>query len=192
MHLGNDDAATPHRLFFALWPDAALRKQIATTVPGLERDNAAGGRRMNPDRYHLTLQFLGDFKPLRQDVLDAAIAAAASVHLPPFDLVLDLAGSFPKAGVRWLGASTVPETLQQLWNELGQALTSAQVPVRSMPTFNPHLTVLRDVRKPLPPTPVQPLSWAVREFVLVDSVSGAHPAYRVLGHWPLRDDRDGT
>jgi len=44
----------------------------------------------------------------------------------------------------------------------------------------------------LPPTPVQPLSWAVREFVLVDSVSGAHPAYRVLGHWPLRDERDGT
>jgi 2'-5' RNA ligase len=192
MHPGNDVAATPHRLFFALWPDAALRKQIATTVSGLERDNATGGRRLNPDRYHLTLQFLGDFQPLRQSVLDGAIDAAGSIRLRPFDLVLDLAGSFPKAGVRWLGVSTVPETLQQLWNELGQALTGARVPARSVPTFTPHLTVLRDVRKPLPPTPIQPLPWSVREFVLVDSVSGTHPAYRVLGHWPLRDHRDGT
>ena len=190
--LGNDADATTHRLFFALWPDAALRKRIATTVAGLERDNP-GGRRLNPDRYHLTLQFLGDFQPLRQSVLDAAIVAAGSIRLPPFDLVLDLAGSFPKAGVCWLGASTAPETLQQLWNELGRALTGARVQVRSAPTFSPHLTVLRDVRKPLPPTPIQPLPWPVREFVLVDSVSGAHPAYRVLGRWPLQgDDQGGT
>jgi 2'-5' RNA ligase len=190
--LGNDADATTHRLFFALWPDAALRKRIATTVAGLERDNAPGGRRLNPDRYHLTLQFLGDFQPLRQSVLDAAILAAGSIRLSPFDLVLDLAGSFPKAGVCWLGASTAPETLQQLWNELGRALTSARVQVRSAPTFNPHLTVLRDVRKPLPPTPIQPLPWLVREFVLVDSVFGVHPAYRVLGRWLLQDGPGGT
>lgn len=190
--LGNDADATTHRLFFALWPDAALRKRIATTVAGLERDNAPGGRRLNPDRYHLTLQFLGDFQPLRQSVLDAAIVAAGSVRLPPFDLVLDLAGSFPKAGVCWLGASTAPETLQQLWDELGRALTSARVQVRSAPTFSPHLTVLRDIRKPLPPTPIQPVPWSVREFVLVDSVSGIHPAYRLLGRWPLQASVGGT
>ena len=114
LRVDNADAV-PHRLFFALWPDAALRERIATTVVGLVRDNAPGGRRLNPDRYHLTLQFLGDFKPLRQCVLDAAIVAAGSVRLPPFDLELDLAGSFPKAGVCWLGASTAPETIQQLW-----------------------------------------------------------------------------
>jgi 2'-5' RNA ligase len=184
--------ASSHRLFFALWPAAALRKRIATTVAGLERDNAPGGRRLNPDRYHLTLRFLGDFQPLRQSVLDDAIVAAGSIRLPPFDLVLDLAGSFPKAGVCWLGARTAPATMEQLWNELGRAFTSARVQVRSAPAFSPHLTVLRDVRRPLPPTPIQPLSWPVREFVLVDSVSGTHPAYRVLGRWPLQDDPDGT
>jgi len=184
--LGNDADATTHRLFFALWPDAGLRKRIATTVAGLERDNAPDGRRLNPDRYHLTLQFLGDFQPLRPSVLDAAIIAAGSIRLPPFDLVLDLVGSFPKAGVCWLGASTAPDTLQQLWHELGRALTDARVQVRSAPTFSPHLTVLRHVRKPLASAPIEPLHWPVREFVLVDSVSGAHPAYRLLGRWPLR------
>ena len=190
--LGNDADATLHRLFFALWPDAALRRRIATTVAGLERDTAPGGRRLNPDRYHLTLQFLGDFKPLRQSVLDAAIVAAGSIRLPPFDLVLDLAGSFPKAGVCWLGASSPPDALRQLWNGLGSALTSARVQVRSAPTFSPHLTVLREVRKPLPPTPFEPVLWPVREFVLVDSVSGTHPAYRLLGRWPLHDGLGGT
>ena len=189
--LGND-VATTHRLFFALWPDAALRMRIATAVAGLERDNAPGGRRLNPDRYHLTLQFLGDFQPLRPSVLDAAIVAAEAVRLPAFDLVLDRAGSFPRAGVCWFGASAPPDTLQQLWNDLGRELTSARVQVKSASAFSPHLTVLRDVHKPLPPTPIEPLTWPVREFVLVDSVSGAHPAYRLLGRWPLQGGLGGT
>jgi 2'-5' RNA ligase len=185
--LGNDADATPHRLFFALWPDAALRGRIASTVAGLERDNAPGGRRLNPDRYHLTLQFLGDFQPLRQSVVDAAIAAADSIRLPGFDLVLDRVGSFPKAGVCWLGASAPPEALRQLWDGLGSALASARVQVKSASDFSPHLTVLRDVHRPLPSTPIEPLPWPLREFVLIDSVSGAHPTYRLLGRWPLQD-----
>jgi RNA 2',3'-cyclic 3'-phosphodiesterase len=189
--LGNDADATTHRLFFALWPDAALRKRIATTVAGLERDNAPGGRRLNPDRYHLTLQFLGDFQPLRQSVLDAAIVAAGSIRVPPFDLVLDLAGSFPKAGVCWLGASAAPQALQQLWNELGSTLAAARVQVRSTSGFRPHLTILRDVRRPLPSMPVEPMAWPVREFVRVDSVSGAKPGYQLLGRWPLQGRESG-
>jgi 2'-5' RNA ligase len=185
--LGNDADATPHRLFFALWPDAALRGRIASTVAGLERDNAPGGRRLNPDRYHLTLQFLGDFQPLRQSVVDAAIAAADSIRLPGFDLVLDRVGSFPKAGVCWLGASAPPEALRQLWDGLGSALAIARVQVKSASAFSPHLTVLRDVHRPLPSTPIEPLPWPLREFVLIDSVSGAHPTYRLLGRWPLQD-----
>jgi RNA 2',3'-cyclic 3'-phosphodiesterase len=190
--LGSNTAdATTHRLFFALWPDAALRGRIATTVAALERDHATGGRRLNQDRYHLTLQFLGDFQPLRQSVLDAAIAAAEGVHQPAFDLVLDRAGSFPKAGVCWLGASAAPEDLQQLWNELGRTLAAARVQVRSASGFSPHLTILRDVRGPLPSMPIEPLAWPVREFALIDSVSGAKPGYRLLGRWPLQDRGSG-
>jgi 2'-5' RNA ligase len=65
-------------------------------------------------------------------------------------------------------------------------LAAARVPLRSAPAFAPHLTVLRNVRKPLSTTPTVPLHWPVREFVLIDSVSGPQPAYRLLGYWPLR------
>ena len=180
-----DDAT--HRIFFALWPDTALRERIAATVVQLERGNPSGGRRLDADRYHLTLQFLGDYRPLRQSVLDAAITAAESVQSAAFDLVLDCAGSFPGARVGWLAPGAMPAALQALWDSLAGALARERVQVRSPAAFNPHLTVLRGVRKPLASTPIEPLHWPVREFVLIDSVSGAHPAYRVLGRWPLRD-----
>ena len=176
----------PHRLFFALWPDPELRDRIAAVVSQLQRDHPRGGRRLPPDRYHLTLQFLGDFQPLEPSLVDAACRAAGSLQPEAFALALDQAGSFARAGVVWLGPSVVPGALQQLWDALGDALAAARVPLRSAPAFAPHLTVLRNVRKPLSTTPTVSLHWPVREFVLIDSVSGPQPAYRLLGHWPLR------
>ena len=176
----------PHRLFFALWPDPELRDRIAAVVTQLQRDHPSGGRRLHPDRYHLTLQFLGDFQPLEPSLVDAACRAAGSLQPTAFALALDQAGSFARAGVVWLGPRQVPGALQQLWDALGDALAAAGVPVQSAPAFAPHLTVLRNARKPLSPTPIASLHWPVSEFVLVDSVSGSLPGYRLLGRWPLR------
>ena len=176
----------PHRLFFALWPDTELRDRIAAVVTQLQRDHPRGGRRLHPDRYHLTLQFLGDFQPLEPSLVDAACRAAGSLQPEAFALALDQAGSFARAGVVWLGPKLVPAALQQLWDALGDALAAAGVALKSAPVFAPHLTVLRNVREPLPPTPIAPLPWPVHEFVLIDSVSGSEPAYRLLGRWQLR------
>lgn len=188
-----DDHAT-HRLFFALWPDAALRARIAATVDRLERSQPGGGRRTHPDTYHLTLQYLGEFRPLRQSIVDDARAAAARLQLPGFDLVLDRAGSFARAHVCWLGTSAPPPGLQRLWDALGRALAQGRVQVKSPPTFSPHLTILRGGRVPWEPMPpIEPLHWPVREFVLVDSLSGgAQPGYRLLGRWPLRGEAGGA
>jgi len=100
-----------HRLVFALWPDEALWEGIADTSAQLERGHAPGGRRLRPERYHLTLQFLGDFQLLRPSVVDAARVAAASVRLPAFVLVLDHAGSFSGSRVWWLGTYGIPSSL---------------------------------------------------------------------------------
>ena len=48
-------------------------------------------------------------------------------------------------------------------------------------------TVLRDARRPLPPTPVEPpLCWPVDSFVLIHSELGARNAYTEMGRWTLR------
>ena len=174
-----------HRLFFALWPDDALREGIAETAAQLEREHAPGGQRLRPERYHLTMQFLGDFQLPRPSVVDTARAAAASVRLPAFELVLDHAGSFSGSRVWWLGTHSIPPGLQFLWDALGAALAEAGVQVKSTQAFAPHLTIRRDVRRQTAPIAIRQLPWTVREFVLIDSVPAARAHYCILGRWPL-------
>jgi 2'-5' RNA ligase len=174
-----------HRLFFALSPDAALRQQIVDVSLQLEREQAPGGRRLNPDRYHLTLQFLGDFQPLRPSVVDAARQAADSIQLPAFELDLDHVGSFPGSNVWWLGTHGVAPGLQALWDALGAVLARTGVQVKSPQRFAPHLTIRRDVRRQIEPLAIGPLHWAVRDFVLFDSRPGQ--PYEVLHRRRLQD-----
>jgi 2'-5' RNA ligase len=175
-----------HRLFFALWPDDALRRRIDETAAQLEREHHPGGRRLRADRYHLTLQFLGDFQPLPPRLVDDACAAADTVRVPPFELMLDCAGSFRGSNVWWLGAHAMPDGLQRLWDGLGQALAQARVRVKSpSQPFAPHLTVQRDARRHIASLPITPLRWRVGQFALIDSQPGR--PYTVVRSWPLAD-----
>ena len=186
--LGFDDAPTGelHRLFFALWPDDALRPRIAETAAWAVSEHAPGGRALKPDKYHVTLQFLGDFRPLPPSLVESAKAAASAVRSPAFDLSLDEVGSFRGADVWWLGSQRAPDALRALFDSLGQRLAQHRVPVKSAANFVPHLTVQRDVRRHIRPTPVPPLTWPVREFVLIDSQPGRGTPYEVIGRWPLQ------
>ncbi len=184
--LGASDGADEgglHRVFFALWPGQALRADIDRAAAALEHDQAPGGRRLKPERYHVTLQFLGDFHPLPPSLIDTARAAAQTVRAPAFAMPLDRAGSFRGSNVWWLGAQSMPTGLQTLWEQLGQALLRARVPVKGQASFVPHLTIQRDVRRPLSDTPIAPLSWQVDHFVLIDSQPGR--PYDVVDTWPL-------
>lgn len=179
----NADDASLHRVFFALWPEDGLRADIDRTAATLERDHAPGGRRLKPERYHVTLQFLGDFQPLPPSLIDTACAAADAVRAPAFAMPLDCAGSFRGSNVWWLGAQAMPTGLQTLWERLGQALLRARVPIKASASYVPHLTIQRDVRRQLPETPIAPLPWHVDQFVLIDSRPGR--PYDVVGRWSL-------
>ncbi|QSX76122.1 RNA 2',3'-cyclic phosphodiesterase [Lysobacter arenosi] len=178
------DGPQMHRLFFALWPDDALRHSIDEEAARIERELSPGGRRLNAARLHMTLQFLGDFASLPPALLDGACAAAAQIRVSPFALELDCAGSFRGSNVCWLGPTATPAGLQELWDSLGIALRQHEVPLRPAPAFSPHVTIQRNVRRHLPVTPIAPLSWPVHDFVLVDSQSGQ--PYRIIERWPLR------
>jgi 2'-5' RNA ligase len=173
-----------HRLFFALWPDGKVRERIDSAAAGIEREHAPGGRRLRRDRLHLTVQFLGDFSPLPEDLVEAACDAASRIGLDAFMLTLDHAGSFRGSRVWWLGCHVSPAALQTLRESLGRALASAGVPVKAHPQFTPHVTIQRNVRKSIAPTPIAPIEWPVSEFVLIDSQAGS--GYVQLGRWPLR------
>jgi 2'-5' RNA ligase len=174
-----------HRLFFALWPDATVRRQIADATTGLAKEQDGRGRHLRADRYHLTLQFLGDFAAVPESLVDAAIVAAGDVRVDAFELTLDRAGSFGGARVGWIGPARVPSGLQALWDELALALDRHDVPHPSTAgqAWTPHVTVLRSMRRPIA-LAIAPLTWTVRGFVLIRSQPG-HAGYVVLQHWKL-------
>lgn len=175
-----------HRLFFALWPDDSTRRGIATAAAHLKAEHVPRGRWLGAHRYHLTLQFLGDFDRLRDSLVDDACRAAASVRSPAFDLTLDHAGSFRNREVPWwLGCESMPGGLQRLWDALGLALARAGVRTHASGSLKPHVTVLREADVPLPVTAITPIAWPVREFVLIHSQLGSQNVYTELRRWPL-------
>jgi 2'-5' RNA ligase len=184
------DGATPtgevHRLFFALWPDDALRTRIAAAADLLKQHPHLRGRWLKPHRYHLTLHFLGDFPRLPDALATRACAAGNQVKTGAFTLALDRAGSFGKRSVPWwLGCSEIPAGLGELWDELAVAMRKSAIAHDARP-LTPHVTVLRDSDVTLPSMSISALNWHVEDFVLIHSCIGAQSHYRVLRRWPLR------
>lgn len=171
-----------HRLFFALWPDATLRRAIAEVADGHPALRIAGGRAEVAGRYHLTLRFLGDFGALAPQLLDAlGVAAAGVAGLPPFELLLDRIGSFGAGRVVWMGCRQPTQELARLHGDLDNALAGADVAAKEAPTFIPHLTLRRHAHGPVEQE-IPPVRWWARDFVLIDNTTGD---YRVIGRWPL-------
>lgn len=174
-----------HNVFFGLVPDAATCAQMTRTVELLKAAHGGQGRWLKPERYHMTLHFLGAFSELPQERIDSACAAARSLEAPAFELALDRAGHFAK-GIGWLGCAQASAPLQSLWAQLHKALARERVATQGHASFVPHVTVLRDARPLLASQPIVPIVWPAREFVLIDSVLGPRNEYRPLGRWKLR------
>lgn len=171
--------AEGQRLFFALWPEAALQQtlyKVGRTV------SPQGGKPMHPDNLHITLSFLGTIDADKRHCLETH---ADALRLPPFELVLDCAGYWPRPRVVWLGASRVPPPLLALVSELNRGLAACGLTPESRP-YSPHLTVLRKAGRGPEQSAIAPLSWPVRDFVLVQSLTLPQGAqYQVVRRWPL-------
>jgi 2'-5' RNA ligase len=72
--------------------------------------------------------------------------------------------------------------LQALHDALANATRAREVPVRREDRYVPHVTALRDPKRPAPHD-LAPLHWRVTHFELMASREGE---YEVLGTWPLR------
>ncbi|UJJ58060.1 2'-5' RNA ligase family protein [Rhodanobacter denitrificans] len=182
-----------HRLFLALLPDAATRARLAQAAAALKAGQPdLRARWVNPARYHATLHFLGDHALLRQDVVDAALAAAGGLRMAPFAWVLREAASFqgrqPPCVLR---SAHVPEPLQRLWHDLRRALVLAGQGRHVARHFTPHVTIAYSQGARLAGTPITPVTWPVERFALVHGVVG-QPDYQVLAEWPLQDDSAGV
>lgn len=170
----------PRRLFFALWPDQPLRRELTRIQAWLP----VRGRRVYPEDLHVTLVFLGEAS-LEQRACAEQVAEMTRGRA--FDLALDHLGSWPRAGILWCGAAQVPGPLLGLVHGLQEGLRACAFTPESRP-YVPHVTLARQAR-PLPAQPLAPpLIWSARDFALVASRQGEPPHYQVLRRWPLLSD----
>ena len=167
------------RLFFALWPDEGVRRQLAGYFALLE---GCGGRLVAVENLHITLAFLGSVDGGTRQCLEQA---ADKIVTPPFTLQLDQLGFWRRPQVVWLGAEDTPAPLHALAAAMKRAMVSCDLEPDERP-FQAHMTLMRKARRPPIRTSVDTLSWHIEDFALVLSDTrsgGVH--YEVLRRWPL-------
>lgn len=183
--------ATPqlpaHRLFLAVKPDADTAQRIARLIEQLRPVVGFKGKALRAERLHVTLHHVGDFvQPPPDDLVARVRAAAGGLVLPAFDAsfnqVVSFHGRRDHRPFVLLGDEGVAG-LMAFQAALGDVLLRAGVPV-PRGHFKPHITLLYD-RGGFAPKPVEPITWTVREFVLIHSWLGK-TRYDELGRWALR------
>jgi 2'-5' RNA ligase len=170
-----------HRVFFALWPTESLRAQIVEQTRTLV--DTQGGRAIPPSNLHVTLLFLG---AIAFPSLTDLVRAASSINASSFDIDFDHVTVWRRSKVLVLGASRTPDALRSLVEGLRISSLQAKA-VLDTEDYRPHITLARDVERSRGVLPqVESLQWPAREFVLVESKSGAKGSnYSVIYRWPL-------
>ncbi len=168
------------RIFFALWPDDAVRARLARIAAGVPLRRPA--RRVPEYNLHLTLHFVGDVTWAERDCLRTA---ADDVRSEVFELVIDRAGFFARPRIGWLGCGETPAALMRLHESLGRALKSCDYRPEKRP-FRPHVSFARKLAH-LPAMPeFEPLAWPVDEFALIESRAVENGVkYEVIETYPL-------
>ncbi len=167
-------ADSRRRLFFALWPDAGVRQQLAAAARHWTRYPVAAAN------LHMTLQFLGARTAAE---MACCCEAAGQLQGEAFELQLDYLGGWTKPRVQWLGTSHIPPALLQLVEQLQAALLPCGIAAAPR-RYVPHVTLSRKEKNPRIQAGLTPVCWQVRDFVLAESVSTPQGVrYDVLQRW---------
>jgi RNA 2',3'-cyclic 3'-phosphodiesterase len=169
------------RVFFALWPDEASRSALAAWLAPLRK--LCGGRAMQPESLHNTLVFLGNVLVHR---LEALKLAAQEVQATPFNLRLDKAHYWRHNHIVYAAPGNIPAQLLQMVRGLELQLRRHHFDFDRR-EYKPHVTLLRNAAwKDAALPDVQPVTWQIRDFVLVQSLTDETGArYQVLERFPL-------
>lgn len=168
------------------YPPAEAVADLVARLPALP----AGWRVAPPERWHLTLAFLGEVPEGRVEDLSARVGRAAA-RTAPIGLRLAGGGSFGQR-VLWVGLAGERPALVRLAERVSAAARRTGVEVETR-RFRPHLTVART--RVTAGAPDQWLGsyagpgWTLAEVVLVRSHLDARPRHERLAGWPLSAPR---
>lgn len=167
------------RLFIGLMADSGVAAAVARQCHHWHWP--AGCKPADAGRLHLTLHFLGEVDPPREQALRQLLR---DVRCPPFDLLLTAPRVWP-GGIAVLLPREQPALLT-LRERTALAVTAAGL--RPAARFTPHVTVARHQQDTHLPEELASVPWPVREFALVWSrlpPRVARADYQVLERYAL-------
>jgi 2'-5' RNA ligase len=180
------------RLFFAVLPDA---EAIAAIHRCKEQLQLQSGSSIIDGRLHVSLLWLGDFAGMQEFPLEAVSQAAAMISLAAFDVCFDRALTFgkqteiPKENPTVLVESAASQSLITLRRLLIAPMQKLKLAEKAPSSFKAHITLLYS-RLHLKEIDAVPVTWKVKEFVLVHSKIGPGRPYDIVGRWPLVDPQN--
>jgi 2'-5' RNA ligase len=165
------------RLFFALWPDDEVTRQLTQVARQLNLESRS--RRIDPKNYHATLAFVGEVPAAKLAVLQQI---GRSLRAPRFTFSCDSIEYWRESKVVVAAAHAAPPELLDLWTQLNEAigLTGA---------LRVHVTLARKVTQAPVLQAMSPVLWRATTFSLIRSdTGGVESAYTVLDTWSLLDE----
>jgi 2'-5' RNA ligase len=173
-------------LYFAILPDpdtAALSFELASD---LRAQHGFSAKPRRSDLSHITLYPIGTYTGLPEEAAFAAMQAASTIRKPSFQVIFDRAVSFGNNNNRplvlWNKQGNAE--LKTLHRELNEAMQLTGFANDDGAKFEPHMTLL--YRGHLIPEVIleKPVTWTVRDFVLINSLQGKGK-HEHLCYWPL-------
>lgn len=167
-----------HSLFFAIRPPEEKAREIRDLTASL----SLGGTPVGVDRLHISLLALVWKGVVPDGLVEEAADVAQSVVMPPMHVIFDRAVGGSSSAL--LRPSEPLDALRMFRERLGFAMKSAGVDFVTGQRFSPHVTLLYG-GQPMPEKEIDPITWVVDEFVLIDSHIGL-THHETVGRWPLK------
>jgi 2'-5' RNA ligase len=166
------------RLFFALWPEADVTRQLTQVARQLKLEGRS--RWVDPKNYHVTLAFVGEVPETNLAVLQQI---GRSLRAPRFTFTCDAIEFWRESKVLVAAAHAAPPGLLDLSTQLKDTIGLPPERLRA------HVTLARKVTQAPVLQAMLPVVWQATTFSLIRSdTGGVESAYTVLDTWSLLDE----
>ena len=174
------------RLFLAAFPDPFTAARITRLGQALCAEHGLTSKLIATDRMHSTLFHFGDFAGgLPNGLVEQALALPALAMAPfavTFDRVMSFSGRPGNRPLVLRGGEGLSD-LEQYQKALCMTIGKAGLAGKEKSAFTPHVTLLYAPQS-IAEQAIEPISWQVREIVLVHSLLG-QGKHIPLARWPL-------
>lgn len=175
-------------LYFAILPDPGIATHSRKLAANFRRKYRFSTKPRRADLFHVTLYKIGSYHCPPEEAAFAAMQAASTVSKLSFQITFDRAVSFGNKDNRplVLWSKDGNDELKALHRELDDAMRLTGIAGYNGKPIEPHMTLLYQGHL-IPEVMLdEPITWTVRDFVLINSLQG-EAKHEHLCYWPLRD-----